>query len=708
MPRQKRVTSRKPRWIPRPGGSILPYGWRHTPDSSTIEEDQDELKTVQLAKDLAKQGLGCVRIAHEFANRGVPNRAGNSKWEFHRIRSLVNYSGLSPFWKHRKAKLDAARDARLAARANNAVPIDDPDPVKWGQAFLVNRDGAPRSYWSHQIEDLHAQEDNIIHLDGRDVGKTANLTTLALHYALTTPKGSALIAAALNGQLISILEEIEFQLEQNPKLDDSIAIAKNGHRKILRSPYPRIEFANGCVLYFRPAGPYGEAFRSLHVQRIWVDEAAWLSEEAWRALRQCLKARGKMRVYSTPNGVRNTTYYRLTQSPRWRVFRWPSWLNPDWDKQHETDLLEFYGGHTSPGWQHEVAGEHGAPSYGAFHPEQFTRCLQDIHEYRKVVITGQELADCADEQQTAARLEMLLGLTPARGTYFIGGDLGYTHDPTELLVFQEYALQEAAPRGPLPQDPDLSDTWFTKPETRNPIPGSHDPRPETQNPIPGSHDPRPETRNPIPGSLRLVLRVHMESVPYPHIAQTLAILDQTYAPIAIGIDNGGNGLAVIQELLTLDKYKDPPTAPLRRRVSALAPSTNDSTSQIPVPHSCFHGRLHGFDFGSVTTFPLPDGTEARKRTKELMTSLINGALQRREIAFPIDDREIEDQFLTQTYSLNNGIIVYSKGNDHIIDATRCAVLAREKTRDQGLFADGTPTTPILPPRIEPFGAPWRP
>jgi hypothetical protein len=39
-------------------------------------------------------------------------------------------------------------------------------------------------------------------------------------------------------------------------------------------------------------------------------------------------------------------------------------------------------------------------------------------------------------------------------------------------------------------------------------------------------------------------------------------------------------------------------------------------------------------------------------------------------------------------------------------ATRCAVLAREKTREQGIFADAAPTTSILPLRIEPFGAPW--
>ena len=166
----------------------------------------------------------------------------------------------------------------------------------------------------------------------------------------------------------------------------------------------------------------------------------------------------------------------------------------------------------------------------------------------------------------------------------------------------------------------------------------------------------------------------MEGVSYPQIAQCIGILDGAFSAAGIGVDNGGNGVAVVQELLTLDKYR--PRA--------------------------FSGRLHGFDFGSVTQIPLPDGSDARKRTKELMTSLINGALQRRELVFPAEDREIADQFLTQTYTLSNGIVVYSKGNDHVIDAVRCMMLAREKS-NQDWFDDRTPTRPPLPLMFATFG-----
>jgi hypothetical protein len=346
-----------------------------------------------------------------------------------------------------------------------------------------------------------------------------------------------------------------------------------------------------------------------------VDEGAWLTERAWKGRRQGLKSGGKLRIYSTPNGMRNSTYYRLTTSTQFKVLRWPSWLNPIWSEEREAELLEFYGGRDSAGWQHEVAGEHGKPSYGAFNIEYLNFCRQELLEYQKVIITGDELSGCDSEEESHDRLEALLNLVPQTGVFWIGGDLGYTNDPTELVVFQELELGERR-------------------------------------------------------IIKLVLRIHMKHVAYPHIAQTIALLDRYYTAAGIGVDNGGNGLAVVQELHTLDKYKD----------------------------LLLEGRLRGYDFGGMTTLAVRDGKEIRKRTKEFMTSLINGALQRRQIVFPAEDLELEDQFTTHTYTLRDGRVIYSKGNDHIIDAVRCALLAREQAN---LDQVGEETVSLIPVLTDP-------
>lgn len=143
--------------------------------------------------------------------------------------------------------------------------------------------------------------------------------------------------------------------------------------------------------------------------------------------------------------------------------------------------------------------------------------------------------------------------------------------------------------------------------------------------------------------LKMILRVHLEHVSYPHIAQIIALLERYYTPADIGVENGGNGLAVVQELLTLDKYKGLE----------------------------LEGRLKGYDFGGMTRMAVRDGKEIKKRTKELMTSLINGALQRKQVIFPSDDLEVEDQFPPPTHT-HCGTARSSIPRATTTSSTRCA------------------------------------
>ncbi len=471
------------------------------------------------------------------------------------------------------------------------------NPATWGENTLSNRDGSPRRYRSYQREDLECDAPKIVHKDGRAVGKTVDLATLVLWFAFTHPGKSVLVAAPYQGHLDTIIEEMQHQLTTSEVLDASVARKADGRRKIKRQPYYEVGFTNGAYVYFRPAGTGGYSFRSLHVDFLLVDEAAWLPETAWEALRQCLNAGGQFRVYSTPNGLRNTYYYRITQGKKWKKFHWPSWMAPDWSPEREAELAEFYGGKNTSGWQHEVAGEHGKPTYGAFDPAQVIAALVNVKDYRKVSITGDALRNCDSESKIRLRLQNLLHLTTRKGTYWVGGDLGYTSDPTELLMFEE--------------------------------------------------DERKET-------LTLVLRIHAEQVPYPVITEIIALVDRVYSPVGIGVDRGGNGMSVVQELLGLDKYRDLYLA----------------------------GRLVGYDFGSSIAVGEDErGRPIKRRTKEEMTSLINKAFSKRKLVLPKQDHDVEDQLCTQTYVMTDRGVVYSKGNDHVVDAMRCALLRHAQERN---------------------------
>ena len=73
--------------------------------------------------------------------------------------------------------------------------------------------------------------------------------------------------------------------------------------------------------------------------------------------------------------------------------------------------------------------------------------------------------------------------------------------------------------------------------------------------------------------------------------------------------------------------------------------------------------------------PFPDGTPDRRPTKLFMTELLQRRMADRTIVFP-PIAERESQYAGHTYTGGmRGQVLFDKGNDHIIDADRCALLA---------------------------------
>ncbi len=141
-----------------------------------------------------------------------------------------------------------------------------------------------------------------------------------------------------------------------------------------------------------------------------------------------------------------------------------------------------------------------------------------------------------------------------------------------------------------------------------------------------------------------VLRLHLKGVNYHRQQAILMALDRAYRFRAIGIDAGNNGRAVAHHLM------------------AQGPEWCD--------------KVHAFDFGATLDLePLPDGSPQRRPVKQFMTELIQRRLSERTILYPrLAEREA--QYAAHTYRIAlNGGVVYEKGDDHLIDADRCAVLA---------------------------------
>jgi len=89
------------------------------------------------------------------------------------------------------------------------------DPVLWCRAFLTEPDtGKPYTFWDYQEESVRAWNQDVIHQDGAEVGKTREITALILWGEITAfggtiPRPWILVGAPQQTHLDEIILDIE-------------------------------------------------------------------------------------------------------------------------------------------------------------------------------------------------------------------------------------------------------------------------------------------------------------------------------------------------------------------------------------------------------------------------------------------------------------------------------------------------------------------
>ncbi len=403
---------------------------------------------------------------------------------------------------------------------------------------------------------------------------------------------------------------------------------------------------------YRPAGHDGEACRGVHVNALaLMDEAAKVDYALpWSEFRRAKKPGCIERVYSVPDGRRDTEFYRLTQMARpdlkpgqdgYRLFHWPKTLmpapfyTPERDKkwQHE------HGGKDSPGYIRNVLGEHGQPEDTVFGWEDLAANIVNVPEYRALKLLVNQTRGTVDVECYSVRLHVNDGkkhsehvyLTdrqddyatlaerdqagvreamydlvsehfafPGDGVYWAGADLGFSKDPTVIRVWRE-----------------------------------------------------------IGTDLRCVLRLQMKGVGYDIQREAIYAIDRVYGfRPHWGVDFGNAGTAVVQDLQSMDVYAE----------------------------AHYADRLTGFVFsevmdcidedGNVLRDPKDEDKALRKPAKNYATEdLIQRRLQGRRFLQPYDQDVIGD-YNNHTSREGTRHRIYSKKDDHVIDADRAMILRK--------------------------------
>ena len=509
------------------------------------------------------------------------------------------------------------------------------DPVLWSAAFLKDPDtGEPYRYWDYQLESVRDMG-NVIHADGAEVGKTREIGNLILWGAFTQGGSSTLVGAPEQVHLDDI---IDYCLEQMFHLSPELGKALARHKK---HPHHVFYFANRSKIYFSPAGFDGTGFRGKHVDKFAImEEAAKVKNpDIWNEFFRAAKPGCSIRIYSVPDGDRSTVYYRLKEAARrqkkddnlgeltgsrhFTFYNWRKTMQPEpfWSEERRKFYIELYGGEDSPGYKRNVLGEDGDPESAVFPWQVLTKSLKDIEEYRclKIIADGTSVHikgtryDCQYEDSRPTGKEVvLIDRTLSAGSFnledtmkgffraiggliYVGGDFGYSRDPSELVVRLV-----------------VGKVW------------------------------------------RTIARVHLRGVNYDMQADCVSYLDDIFSPAGFGFDYGNAGSAVVHILQNNERFRG--RGYIDRVVGyQFAESFEDVDEE-----------------GNVVLDPRTDKPR-KKSAKQLATDLMLKKMQRAEYELPLDPDYIT-QFSTHTAREGSKGMIYSKGNDHTIDAERACTL----------------------------------
>lgn len=377
----------------------------------------------------------------------------------------------------------------------------------------------------------------------------------------------------------------------------------------------RIQFMNGFTFILRIAGSEGKESNviSIHTSRIWVDEAQDFPWRAWLSLGNVLKfdvPDHMMWVSGVPNGERreNVLYKTDVEEDSYISYNIPqtamSWWNPEleYKRRREYNAIQ----EDSEDYKHYVLGQHGVPTFSVFDRVRFKK--EPFESFRFVLTQSmfENTKRIDPDGYERYHLEEVLECPPLpsfyghKATVGFGYDPGYSPDPAVFFIMYKDMQQ---------------------------------------------------------GGWKNLVRFVLQRVEYPLQRQSLLFLDSIYNFDFLGIDMGGVGKSIFQEL-----------------VSELADEEYRRMHYME--------RLYPVEFGGRMTVALKDEKddviEKKDQVKRVAVETVSRWVHEHQFIFSSEDDNLMSELERTKFTRSNtGEPVYKTDDDHQFSAFMCAVMAYE-------------------------------
>lgn len=334
-----------------------------------------------------------------------------------------------------------------------AALMDDPSGIDLAEFMWIDEtpgkaDPCFRT-WDYQWAWYRNDSTYQIDQAARSMGKSAGILMRSHAFPFNFPQQEMLLTAPELNHLDPITSKVEDKFLHGSRMSRAmLPMVKGGGIK--HQPQFQATFVNGARIMGRLPGRDGKGVKGQHPLVLEHDEAQDYPRQGWMELVETMKSGipgAQWRAHGVSRGVRDM-YYRMTQDDAdvpFFVHRYPAMYRPTWSADERRKKIAIYGGsRDNPDYKRNIYGEHGDVTNPVF---VLARLMATVR------IPGQ--STWADEYNNSVynvvkvEGEALLGGTPitslmsfprshldkAYTSFWAGMDLGFTNDPSELLVF---------------------------------------------------------------------------------------------------------------------------------------------------------------------------------------------------------------------------------------------------------------------------------
>ena len=483
--------------------------------------------------------------------------------------------------------------------------------------------------WPYQFAWWRTMDTYQIDQCARSVGKSLSIKVRGFAFPFVHPGQEMVITAPELVHLSPITSLIEEEF-YNTRVGREMMV--KGRSGVTHRPF-QMNFRNGARIIGRIPQRDGKGVKGIHPIWLELDEAQDYPHDGWTELTETLK-RGfdgaRWRSHGVTRGLRDDFFkYTSDDSPEgkdWTKHRFPAMYRPNWTAEERDEKIKRYGSYDDPDYRRNVLGEHGDATNPMFVLHRLMYCVDqdktseyNIDEYYSIKVQDEELQHAGGDIVSFLNFPASHKLYEGEGRrskaqYWVGMDVGFTVDPTEILVWVEYR---------------------DKPKDEH-------------------------------SKLKLLSRVQLVRTNEGSQVEAMLEVFDFYRPTAFAMDAGGNGLPLFQRVQNAAKEQGGDYTRLLKAIKGYKFS-----QKLLVD---FDDTVELDQFASTDELIKEAGIH--REAKEYASDLLRSLVDQKRLVLPYDE-ELLAQFQGSTWrpaksgEMNQyGKRIFSKGTDHILDASR--------------------------------------